>query len=119
VAPNAFANGYNPDTGASVGAFSPNNFSDPEAFLCGAIGGIENATAPETAVARDQDALQAAKGLIINSARSDKAQLPVDVALHGGGFWALEGTAHGPVVHCTVAQDEAETAARRLARPVL
>jgi hypothetical protein len=52
VAPNAFANGYNiynPDTGSAVGSFVINNFSDPLSFVCGAIGAIENTTAPETA----------------------------------------------------------------------
>lgn len=52
VAPNAFANGYNiynPDTGNSVGAFVLNNFSDPVAFLCSAIGGVENVTGAESA----------------------------------------------------------------------
>lgn len=52
VAPTAFSNGYNiynPDTGSAVGAFVVNNFSNPVAFVCSAIGGIENTTAPETA----------------------------------------------------------------------
>ena len=51
VAPNAFANAYNiynPDLGGPVGSFVFNNFSNPTAFLCGAIGALENATAPET-----------------------------------------------------------------------
>jgi virulence factor Mce-like protein len=51
VAPNAFANQmnmYNPETGAAVGAFVMNNFSNPVQFICGTIGAIENATAPET-----------------------------------------------------------------------
>jgi phospholipid/cholesterol/gamma-HCH transport system substrate-binding protein len=52
VAPNAIAgayNIYNPSSGTPVGAFVFNNFSNPVAFICGAIGAIENATAPETA----------------------------------------------------------------------
>jgi phospholipid/cholesterol/gamma-HCH transport system substrate-binding protein len=52
VAPNAVANQsniYNPDNGAPLGAFVLNNFSNPVAFICSAIGGIHNATAPETA----------------------------------------------------------------------
>lgn len=52
VAPNAFANGYNiynPDAGTAVGQFVLNNFSNPVEFICGAIGAIENTTAPETA----------------------------------------------------------------------
>jgi phospholipid/cholesterol/gamma-HCH transport system substrate-binding protein len=52
VAPNALANQsniYNPDNGAPLGAFVLNNFSNPVAFICSAIGGIHNATAPETA----------------------------------------------------------------------
>ncbi|MUL83413.1 MULTISPECIES: MCE family protein [unclassified Mycolicibacterium] len=52
IAPNAFMNGYNiynPDTGSAVGQFVMNNFSSPVDFICGAIGAIENTTAPETA----------------------------------------------------------------------
>lgn len=52
IAPNAFMNGYNiynPDTGSAVGQFVLNNFSNPVEFICGAIGAIENTTAPETA----------------------------------------------------------------------
>ena len=52
VAPNAFSNAYkiyNPDNGADIGAFVFNNFSSPVDFVCGAIGAIQNTTAPETA----------------------------------------------------------------------
>ncbi|ORA36511.1 MCE family protein [Mycobacterium aquaticum] len=52
IAPNAFINGYNiynPDTGSAVGQFVLNNFSNPVQFICGAIGAVENTTAPETA----------------------------------------------------------------------
>ena len=52
IAPNAFLNGYNiynPSSGSAVGQFVLNNFSDPVSFICGAIGAIENTTAPETA----------------------------------------------------------------------
>ena len=52
IAPNAFANGYNiyrPDTGDYAGAFALPNFSNPIHFVCGAIGALENTTAPETA----------------------------------------------------------------------
>ncbi|MDG4667921.1 MCE family protein [Mycobacterium sp. 236(2023)] len=52
VAPNAIANQmniYNPDDGAPVGAFVLPNMSNPLAFICGNIGAIQNATAPETA----------------------------------------------------------------------
>jgi phospholipid/cholesterol/gamma-HCH transport system substrate-binding protein len=52
VAPNAIANAYNvydPSSGGPVGSFTVNNLSDPVAFICGAIGGIANTTAPETA----------------------------------------------------------------------
>ena len=51
IAPNAFANGYNiynPDFGDYGGAFALPNFSNPIQFVCGAIGAIENTTAPET-----------------------------------------------------------------------
>jgi virulence factor Mce-like protein len=50
--PNAFANFYNiynPDTGSPVGQFVVNDFANPVAFFCSAIGAVENATAPETA----------------------------------------------------------------------
>ncbi|CDO06100.1 MCE family protein [Mycolicibacterium cosmeticum] len=52
IAPNAFLNGYNiynPSTGSPVGQFVLNNFSNPVQFVCGAIGAVENTTAPETA----------------------------------------------------------------------
>ena len=52
IAPNAFINGYNiynPDSGSAVGQFVLNNFSNPVEFICGAIGAVENTTAPETA----------------------------------------------------------------------
>ena len=52
IAPNAFVNAYNiynPDSGSAVGQFVLNNLSDPVQFICGAIGAIENTTAPETA----------------------------------------------------------------------
>lgn len=55
--PNALANGYNiynPDTGTPMGAFSIPNLSNPAQFICGAIGAIENVTAPETAKLCDQ-----------------------------------------------------------------
>jgi phospholipid/cholesterol/gamma-HCH transport system substrate-binding protein len=51
-APSAFANAYNilnPNLPGAVGTFVVNNFSNPVAFICGAIGGIDNVTAPETA----------------------------------------------------------------------
>ena len=52
VSPNAFANGYNiynPDTGDDIGSFVFTNFSSPIAFICSAVGAVENTTAPETA----------------------------------------------------------------------
>nr|WP_090343524.1 MCE family protein [Mycolicibacterium malmesburyense] len=52
VAPTAFANSYNilnPNVPGALGTFVFNNFSNPVAFICGAIGGIANITAPETA----------------------------------------------------------------------
>jgi ABC-type transporter Mla subunit MlaD len=51
VAPNAFANYYNvynPDTGDNIGSIVFNDFTNPIQFICGQIGAIENATAPET-----------------------------------------------------------------------
>lgn len=52
VAPTAFANSYhilNPNVPGALGTFVLTNFSNPVGFLCGAIGGIANVTAPETA----------------------------------------------------------------------
>lgn len=52
ITPNALANGYNiynPDTGTTLGGFTLANFSNPTQFICGAIGGVENVTAPEAA----------------------------------------------------------------------
>ncbi len=52
IAPNALTNAYNiynPSSGSAVGQFVLNNFSNPTEFVCGAIGAIENTTAPETA----------------------------------------------------------------------
>lgn len=52
IAPTAVANtysAYDPATGTIPGTFVLNNFSNPIAVFCGAIGAIENITAPETA----------------------------------------------------------------------
>jgi virulence factor Mce-like protein len=52
VAPTAIANTLNmfdPRDGGATGIFTLSNFSNPEQFLCGAIGAVENATASETA----------------------------------------------------------------------
>lgn len=52
AAPNSFANSYNlydPDTSDLRGAFVLNNLSNPALLVCGAIGAVENTTAPETA----------------------------------------------------------------------
>lgn len=52
VAPTAFANAYNilnPNVPGAIGTFILTNFSNPVQFLCGAIGGIANVTASETA----------------------------------------------------------------------
>jgi len=51
AAPTAFANSYNiynPNTPGAMGSFIINNFANPTAFICGAIGAIENVTATET-----------------------------------------------------------------------
>ena len=51
VAPTAFANSYNilnPNLPGAVGTFVFDNFANPVAFLCSAIGAVENVTAPET-----------------------------------------------------------------------
>lgn len=52
VAPTAIANTYNmfdPSDGGANGIFTLANFSNPLQFLCGAIGAVQNVTAPETA----------------------------------------------------------------------
>lgn len=52
VAPTAIANTLNmfdPRDGGATGIFTFSNLSSPIQFLCGAIGALENATAPETA----------------------------------------------------------------------
>jgi virulence factor Mce-like protein len=52
VTPNALANGYNlynPARGTIAGTFTIPSLSNPLQFLCGALGGVENVTAPETA----------------------------------------------------------------------
>ncbi|RDH77172.1 MCE family protein [Mycolicibacterium moriokaense] len=51
VAPTAFANAYNilhPNVPGGLGTFVFANFSNPVAFICSAIGAVENATASET-----------------------------------------------------------------------
>ncbi|MDG4669266.1 MCE family protein [Mycobacterium sp. 236(2023)] len=51
VAPTALANTVNffdPRDGGINGVFGLNNFSNPIAFICSAIGAVENVTAPET-----------------------------------------------------------------------
>jgi phospholipid/cholesterol/gamma-HCH transport system substrate-binding protein len=51
AAPNAVANGYNiydPDTGSQIGRFALNNFSNPMALLCNAIGAVESVTSTES-----------------------------------------------------------------------
>lgn len=50
-APTAFSNGYNiynPNIPGAIGSFIINNFSNPVQALCGAVGALENVTAPET-----------------------------------------------------------------------
>ena len=52
VAPTAdreHANMFDPRDGGATGIFTLSNFSNPVQFICGAIGAIENVTAPETA----------------------------------------------------------------------
>jgi phospholipid/cholesterol/gamma-HCH transport system substrate-binding protein len=52
ITPNAIANFnniYYPNGGSVTGAFSFVNFSNPVQAICGMIGAVENATAPETA----------------------------------------------------------------------
>jgi len=54
AAPNALVNGYNiynPDTGGPRGSFAMNNFANPVAVICSAIGAVENATSEESAKA--------------------------------------------------------------------
>ncbi len=52
VAPNAIANTYNmfdPQMGTPTGVFTLSNLANPVQFLCGAVGAVENVTAPEAA----------------------------------------------------------------------
>jgi phospholipid/cholesterol/gamma-HCH transport system substrate-binding protein len=52
LAPTAVANtysAYDPDTGTLPGTFVFNNGANPVEWICGAIGGVENITATETA----------------------------------------------------------------------
>lgn len=54
AAPNALVNGYNiynPDTGGPRGSFAMNNFANPVAVICSAIGAVENVTSEESAKA--------------------------------------------------------------------
>lgn len=51
AAPTSFANSYNilnPNLPGPVGTFVVNNFSNPVAFICAAVGAVENVTASET-----------------------------------------------------------------------
>jgi virulence factor Mce-like protein len=51
IAPHSIANAVNmfdPRTGAASGVFVLNNLSNPEWFICGMIGALENVTAPST-----------------------------------------------------------------------
>jgi phospholipid/cholesterol/gamma-HCH transport system substrate-binding protein len=51
VAPTAFANSYNilnPNLPGAVGTFVLPNLADPVAFICAAVGGVQNVTAAET-----------------------------------------------------------------------
>jgi phospholipid/cholesterol/gamma-HCH transport system substrate-binding protein len=51
AAPNAVSNGYDiydPDSGAQLGRFALNNFSNPMALICNAITAVANVTAGET-----------------------------------------------------------------------
>ncbi|MDG4668180.1 MCE family protein [Mycobacterium sp. 236(2023)] len=52
MAPTGLANTYNffdPRDGSINGAFAFNNFANPVALICSALGAVENTTAPETA----------------------------------------------------------------------
>ncbi|BBY56426.1 MCE family protein [Mycobacterium koreense] len=54
LAPNALVNGYNiynPDTGGPRGSFAMNNFANPVALICSAIGAVENVTSEASAKA--------------------------------------------------------------------
>jgi phospholipid/cholesterol/gamma-HCH transport system substrate-binding protein len=52
AAPNSISNGYDiydPDSGAQLGRFAVNNFSNPMALVCNAIAAVANSTGAETA----------------------------------------------------------------------
>lgn len=76
VTPNALANGYNiynPDTGSGIGSFSLQNFANPLHLICGAIGSLENVTAPESAKLCAQQF-----GPALNSARLNFPPVPIN-----------------------------------------
>jgi phospholipid/cholesterol/gamma-HCH transport system substrate-binding protein len=70
LAPTALANYeniYYPNGGAVTGAFSLVNFSNPLQLFCGALGGVANTTAPETAKLCAQYLGPAARLLSVNN----------------------------------------------------
>lgn len=76
AAPNAVANGYNiynPDTGSQIGRFALNNFANPMALVCNAIGAVESVTSAESAKLCAQTLGPALNSVSIN-------QLPFAVA---------------------------------------
>lgn len=76
AAPNAVANGYNiydPDTGSQIGRFALNNFANPMALVCNAIGAVQSVTSAESAKLCAQTLGPALDSVSIN-------QLPIAVA---------------------------------------
>ncbi|EHB44707.1 virulence factor Mce family protein [Mycolicibacterium rhodesiae JS60] len=110
VAPNAFANYYNvynPDTGDNIGSIVFNDFANPIQFICGQIGAIENATAPETGKLCAQYLGPALRLLSVNlvpfpmspylmKAPSPENLLYSDPALAPGGSGPAPGPAETP-----------------------
>jgi phospholipid/cholesterol/gamma-HCH transport system substrate-binding protein len=79
AAPNAVANGYNiydPDTGSQIGRFAFNNFANPLAALCGAIGAVESVTSTETGKLCAQTL-----GPLLNSVSLNQLPIPVNPLL--------------------------------------
>lgn len=76
AAPNAVANGYNiydPDTGSQIGRFALNNFANPMALVCNAIGAVQSVTSAESAKLCAQTLGPALNSVSIN-------QIPVGIA---------------------------------------
>lgn len=110
VAPTSIANTLNmfdPRDGGATGIFTLSNISNPVQFLCGAIGAIENVTAPETAKLCAQYLGPALRLMnvnylplpinpLLNSVPSPQDLVYTDPALAPGGGGAASGPPETP-----------------------